>query len=102
MISVALSPGTPSGGDFSGGVFALRQDNAPVTRTDYQPQFRRPIAGVFRRTASLAVDRCVRWGIHPDAISYGSIVVSLVAAACFWQSSRWTILLLLAPLLCYL
>lgn len=45
---------------------------------------------------------CVRHGIHPDAISYLSIVAALIAAICFWKSgaSRW--LLIIAPLFCYL
>jgi phosphatidylglycerophosphate synthase len=44
----------------------------------------------------------VRHGIHPDAISYLSIVAALIAAICFWKSgaSRW--LLIIAPFFCYL
>jgi hypothetical protein len=36
---------------------------------DYQPASRRPIAEPFRRTATLAVRLCVKWGVHPDLIS---------------------------------
>jgi len=49
-----------------------------------------------------ATDFCVRRGIHPDTVSYLSIVASLAAAACFWQSGRWALLLLIAPGFCYL
>ena len=70
--------------------------------SDYQPTSRRPIAELFRRTADGAVRLCVRWGIHPDAVSYSSIVASAAAAACFWQSGRWAVLLIPAALFCYL
>jgi phosphatidylglycerophosphate synthase len=73
-----------------------------VTGTQYTPTSRRPIASAFRRTAGSAVAFCVGHRIHPDAVSYASILVSLAAGACFWQSGRWPALLLIAPLLCYL
>ena len=57
---------------------------------------------MFRRTADWAVRLCVRWGIHPDVISCGSIIASLLAAVSFWQSGRWTGLLIAAPPFCYL
>jgi phosphatidylglycerophosphate synthase len=44
----------------------------------------------------------VRHGIHPDAISYLSIVAALIAAICFWKSGARHWLLLIAPLFCYL
>jgi phosphatidylglycerophosphate synthase len=68
----------------------------------YEPTSRRPIAAGFRQTAGAATRFCVRHGIHPDAISYLSIVAALIAAICFWQSgaSRW--LLIIAPLFCYM
>jgi phosphatidylglycerophosphate synthase len=69
--------------------------------TTYEPSSRRPIAAAFRATASGAVRLCVRLGIHPDVISYLSIVASLAAGVCFWLAGRWTLLLILAPLLCY-
>jgi phosphatidylglycerophosphate synthase len=70
--------------------------------SDYEPTSRRRIAAVFRQTAGAAMRFCVRHGIHPDAISYLSIVAALIAAICFWKSgaSRW--LLIIAPLFCYL
>ena len=69
---------------------------------EYAPTSRRPIAGIFRRTADAATRFCVRQRIHPDAVSYLSILAAIIAAICFWKSgdSRW--LLIVAPLLCYL
>ena len=56
----------------------------------------------FRRTAQGATRFCVRVGVHPDAISYFSIVVAAGAAFCFWQSSHHPPLLIVAPLFCSL
>jgi phosphatidylglycerophosphate synthase len=70
--------------------------------TEYRPASRRPIADMFRRTAHAAVRLCVRLGVHPDAVSYTSIVASAAAAFCFWQASDQPWLLVLAPALCYL
>ena len=69
---------------------------------DYAPTSRRPIAAAFRRTADGATRFCVRHEIHPDAVSYLSILAAIIAAVCFWKSgeSRW--LLVVAPLFCYL
>ena len=69
----------------------------------YRPTSRRPIAAAFRRTADAAVRWCVAHGVHPDAVSYGSVVASAVAALFFWLSgpTRYPWLLLVAPLLCY-
>ena len=69
---------------------------------DYEPTSRRPIAQIFRRTAEAATQLCVRWGIHPDAISYASMVAALAAALCFWKSQNASSLLLVAPAFCYL
>jgi phosphatidylglycerophosphate synthase len=69
---------------------------------DYQPTARRPIADVFRRTAAGAVRCCVRLGIHPDAVSYASVVAAAAAAACLWQARACPALLIVAPLFCYL
>ncbi len=68
----------------------------------YQPDFRRPIAEVFRRSADGAVRACVRLGIHPDAVSYGSVVAAGAAAVCFWQAGGLPVLLIPAVLLCLL
>jgi phosphatidylglycerophosphate synthase len=67
----------------------------------YQPASRRPIADLFRRTADLAVAVCLRLKIHPDVVSYSSIVASALAAVCFWQSGRNLWLLIPMALLCY-
>jgi phosphatidylglycerophosphate synthase len=69
---------------------------------NYQPTSRRPIADAFRLTAKSATGFCIRLGIHPDAISYFSIVAAAVAAVLFWQSGQHPLLLLLAPAFCYL
>jgi len=34
------------------------------------------------------VRACVRWGVHADAVSYGSLLASAAAALCFWQSGN--------------
>jgi phosphatidylglycerophosphate synthase len=69
---------------------------------NYQPTSRRPIANVFRLTAESATTFCVRLRIHPDAISYFSMVAAVLAAAMFWQSGQRPLLLLIAPAFCYL
>jgi phosphatidylglycerophosphate synthase len=73
-----------------------------ATMSNYEPSSRRPIAAVFRQTAGAAVRFCVRHGIHPDAISYLSIIAALIAAICFWKSGTRHWLLIIAPLFCYL
>jgi phosphatidylglycerophosphate synthase len=69
---------------------------------DYEPASRRPIADLFRQTARPAVWQCVRWGIHPDLVSYGSILAAAAAALCFWQAGKHLWLLLPAAGFCYL
>jgi CDP-diacylglycerol--glycerol-3-phosphate 3-phosphatidyltransferase len=69
---------------------------------DYTPTSRRPIADGFRKTAHGAVNLCMRMGIHPDVISYLSVVVSVFAALCFWRSGEHPWLLIAAPGFCYL
>jgi phosphatidylglycerophosphate synthase len=69
---------------------------------DYMPISRRPIAAGFQRTAEGTTRFCVRHGIHPDAISYLSILAALAAAICFWKSGQTRWLLIVAPLFCYL
>jgi phosphatidylglycerophosphate synthase len=68
----------------------------------YHPTSRRPIADAFRSTAHGTVHACVRLGIHPDAISYLSIVAAAGAAICFWKAGCNPWLLLLGPAFCYL
>lgn len=69
---------------------------------NYQPTSRRPIARGFRNTAESATRFCIRAGIHPDSISYASIIVAAAAAFCFWKSGGHPWLLFVAPLFCYL
>jgi phosphatidylglycerophosphate synthase len=68
----------------------------------YKPTSRRPIADGFRSTAGFATALCLRLGIHPDSISYASIVAAAAAAFCFWKSGLHPWLLFFAPLFCYL
>lgn len=70
--------------------------------TDYKPASRRPIANLFRHTAQFAVRVCVGLGIHPDAVSYSSILASAGAATCFCQAGQAPWLLIPAAGLCYL
>jgi phosphatidylglycerophosphate synthase len=68
----------------------------------YEPTSRRPIGEGFRATARFATALCVRLKIHPDAISYASVVAAAAAAFCFWKSGGHPWLLFVAPLFCYL
>jgi len=68
----------------------------------YEPSSRRPIADMFRSTAHFAVRWCVGHNIHPDVVSYASIVAAALASTCFWQARHLPFLLLVAPLFCYL
>jgi phosphatidylglycerophosphate synthase len=70
--------------------------------TAYQPTWRRPIALRFRQTAHAAVRWCVRREIHPNWISYSSIVASAGAGLCFWQAAAVPALLVVAVGFCYL
>jgi phosphatidylglycerophosphate synthase len=70
--------------------------------SNYQPASRRPIASAFRATATQAVRLCVRCNIHPDFISYASIVASALAALGFFYATNHPVFLLIAPLFCYL
>jgi phosphatidylglycerophosphate synthase len=68
----------------------------------YKPTSRRPIGEGFRATARYATALCVRYKIHPDAISYASVFAAVIAAVCFWKSGSQPSLLFVAPLFCYL
>ena len=70
--------------------------------SDYTPVSRRPIAAGFRRTAEGTTRFCVRHEIHPNVISYLSILAAVAAATCFWKSGQTRWLLIIAPLFCYL
>jgi phosphatidylglycerophosphate synthase len=69
---------------------------------EYKPVSRRPIADAFRASANGAVRVCLRLNIHPDTISYLSMVASGVAAVCFWRAGKEPELLIIAPAFCYL
>jgi phosphatidylglycerophosphate synthase len=69
---------------------------------DYQPGARRPIADIFRTTAHLATRWSVRSGIHPDTISYSSMIAAAAAAICFWRAGTSPVFLIVSPLFCYL
>jgi phosphatidylglycerophosphate synthase len=73
-----------------------------IQSVQYQPTSRRPIGDAFRKTAHGAVRICVRMNIHPDAISYFSMLAAAIAALCFWKSAARPWLLLVAPAFCYL
>jgi alpha-beta hydrolase superfamily lysophospholipase/phosphatidylglycerophosphate synthase len=76
-------------------------DSAIINRSaigGYQPSARRPIADVFRRTARGTVGFCIRHKIHPDLVSYGSMLAASSAAVCFLFSLQHSWLLLVAPL----
>jgi len=68
----------------------------------YEPTSRRPIAGIFRATAGLAVRLCLKYRIHADAISKASMVFAAAAAICFWRWGERLWLLIVAPLFWYL
>jgi len=69
---------------------------------DYAPVSRRPIADSFRKTAHGAVRVCLQLKIHPDVISYLSMVAAGFAAWCFWKAAAIPWLLIVGPLFCYL
>jgi phosphatidylglycerophosphate synthase len=80
----------------------MATEQRPATTPGYQPVSRRPIADRFRKTAHAPVRLCVKLGIHPDAISYLSIVASALAAVCFWKAAAAPWLLIFGPAFCYL
>jgi phosphatidylglycerophosphate synthase len=79
----------------------LNEQPANPPSAEYRPTSRRPIGEVFRKTAHGAVAVCVRCHVHPDTISYLSIVAAAAAAVCFWQSGAHPWLLIAGPLFCY-
>lgn len=68
----------------------------------YEPTSRRPIGERFRATARFATNLCVRLNLHPDTISWASVVAAALAGFCLWKSAHHPGLLFVAPLLCYL
>jgi phosphatidylglycerophosphate synthase len=80
---------------------AAKAMSGRLETAEYRPTSRRPISDIFRRTAHGAVKFCVRCQIHPDAISYLSMVAAAAAAICFWQAGNHAWCLLAGPLFCY-
>jgi phosphatidylglycerophosphate synthase len=70
--------------------------------TNYAPTSRRPIAGMFRATAHVAVNVAVRAGIHPDVFSYASIAAAAVAGVLFWRSMHHPKFLILGAAFAFL
>ena len=68
----------------------------------YAPASRRPIAGLFRRTAHAAVRVAVRMGIHPDVFSYASIVAAAASGFFFWKSATHPRFLVIAVALAFI
>lgn len=66
----------------------------------YEPTSRRPIADLFRATAAWPVQACVRLGVHPDAVSYSSVAVAVLAGISFWWAGELPTLLLAGAALC--
>jgi phosphatidylglycerophosphate synthase len=56
---------------------------------------------MFRKTARGAVNVCLRCNIHPDTISYLSMVMAGAAGVCFCEAASHPWGLLAGPLLCY-
>ncbi len=69
---------------------------------DYRPRSRRPIGQIFRRTARRPVEWCVRFGVHPNLVSYSSIAASAAAGLCLWRAGAHPWLLIPAVGFCYL
>lgn len=70
--------------------------------SNYQPSSRRPIADLFRKTAHGAVRLCIRLNIHPDAVSYLSVVAALMAMNLFLNAGGHPLMLLIGPAFLYL
>jgi phosphatidylglycerophosphate synthase len=80
----------------------MATEQNPLATQAYQPVSRRPIADRFRKTAHATVRLCVKLKVHPDVISYLSIVAAAIAAACFWKAASAPWLSILGPAFCYL
>src|SRR4051812_48036224 len=81
--------------------FATRALNIQQPTT-YQSTSRRPIARIFRLTATNATEYCVRHAVSPDAISCFSVFAAGLAAVCLWKSGQYPLFLLFAPAFLYL
>jgi phosphatidylglycerophosphate synthase len=84
--------------------FATKEIPFPAEYTfvhKYQPTWRRPIAEALRRTAHAPVRWCVHLGIHPNLVSYCSVLAAAGAGLCFWQAKSAPVLLIVAIGFCY-
>jgi phosphatidylglycerophosphate synthase len=84
--------------------FATKEIPFPAECTfvhKYQPTWRRPIAEALRRTAHAPVRWCVHLGIHPNLVSYCSVLAAAGAGLCFWQAKSAPVLLIAAIGFCY-
>ena len=70
--------------------------------SSYEIADRRPIANLFRTIANAPTNWCVKANIHPNTISYASIVASFGAMICFLFSAGATLPLLLGVGFCVL
>ena len=80
---------------------SLNENPANPSGAEYRPTSRRPIGDLFRKTAHGAVKVCVQFGVHPDVISYFSMVMAAGAGICFWEADSHPLGLLTGPLFCY-
>ncbi len=69
---------------------------------EYEVKDRRPISNVFRLMGYGFVDVLVRKNVHPNTISYFSVVFACVAGAGLYFSSKMDWLLLVAPVFGFL
>jgi phosphatidylglycerophosphate synthase len=51
--------------------------------------------------AHWAVELCLTFDIHPDTVSYSSVVTAALAGLCFWQAEQWPVLFLPAVFFCF-
>jgi phosphatidylglycerophosphate synthase len=65
--------------------------------SDYKLTDRRPIMKIWRKLGYGPVDLFVKWGVHPDSISYASVVFALLGGAGLYFAGRLDWLLLVAP-----
>ena len=80
---------------------SLKENPVNPSGAEYRPTSRRPIGDLFRKTAHGAVKVCVQFGIHPDVISYLSMVMAAAAGVCFWQADAHPWGLVSGALFCY-
>ncbi len=70
--------------------------------SEYKLKDRRPIKKFFRLLGYGFVDVLVKWGVHPDTISYFSVVFALIAGIGLYFCAHIDWFLLVAPLFGFL